>query len=143
MEQDHLAELGLQVDAEVTQYLKNSAKWSRFIAIIMFVVCALLLVLGITKIKIVNTLLSRLTTNSYFVLGELDDAVLIAIVLLLVALLAAIYILLFNFSVKIKRALATDNVAELNAGLRSLKVFFIITTVFAVMGLAKSIIDLF
>jgi hypothetical protein len=141
-EEDHLPELGLQVDAEVTQHLKNSAKWGKFIAIIMFVVCALLLVLGIIKIKMVNTILSRLTTSSYFVLGEQDDIVLIALVVVLAGMLAASYFLLLNFSVKIKKALQTDNVTELNAGLKSLKVFFIITTAFAMIGLVKDIIDL-
>jgi hypothetical protein len=50
-----------------------------------------------------------------------------------------VYYFLYNFSQKIKTALLTENTADLNAGLKSLKIFFIITTSFAIISLLNTI----
>jgi len=142
MEDDHLTEMDLRVDADVRQQLQDAGKWTRFISIVMFVGCGLLLMLfiigGARFLSVFSTLRS-----AYGFLGEFGFAAIFIVVLIVIAVVALIYYFLFNFSQKIKTALVTENTADLNAGLRSLKIFFIITTVFAMLSLLNTISKLF
>jgi len=142
MEQDHLTEMDLNIDSDVRQQLYESAKWTKFISIVMFVACGLLLLVGILGGTAFFSMFRSLS-SSYGFLDEYAGAVLIIIVLIVVAVMALVYYFLFNFSQKIKTALLTDNTADLNAGLRSLKIYFIITTVLAMISLLNSISQLF
>ena len=141
-EQDHLAEMDLQLEGEVRHQLNDAAKWSKFISIVVFIACGLVLVFG--------TMGGAAIFNSFRRLGNVGDiftgfggSMLIVVIFFIVAVVALVYYFLFNFSGKIKNALITENIAELNAGLRSLKIFFIITTVFAILSLLNTIIKLF
>ena len=45
--QDHLENVDLQIDNQVRQQLSEAGRWTKFIAIVMFIACGLLLVFGI------------------------------------------------------------------------------------------------
>jgi len=139
---DHLLEMDLQVDADVAQHLKYSWKWAKFISVIMFVSCALIVITALLKISLLRLVLSRLTDN-YLGLNDVDEWVLWCIFGVSIALLGFTYYLLYRFSKKIKQALQTGDTAQLNAGLRSLKLFFMIATIFAMLLVIKNIISLF
>jgi hypothetical protein len=142
LQNDYLTHVGLQVDDEVRQQLTSSAKWTKFISIVMFVACGLILIFGIIGGAAMATTFSRFG-SSYSMLGNFTGPVLIAIVVVCVAILAVVYYFLYNFSQRITRALIADSSTELNAGLKSLKTFFIITTIFAILSLLTSIYNLF
>lgn len=141
MEQDHLTEMDLHIDADVRQQLHEAGKWTKFISIVMFVACGLLLLAGILG-SVAFLSVFRSLGAGYGFLGDFGGAALIIIVVVIVAVLGLVYYFLFNFSKKIKTALLSDNTADLNAGLKSLKIFFIITTVFAIISLLNSIYKL-
>ena len=63
--------------------------------------------------------------------------------LFLVLVAAFIYFFLFQFATKVKSALATENADQLSSGIKSLKTFFIISTILAGVALLNSIINLF
>lgn len=139
MEKDHLSEMDISVDANVRQQLNDAGKWAKFISIVMFVLCGLLLlVFGIAG----ASFFSAFDRLGYGFLGDFGGAIIFIVVLIVVAL-AVVYYFLFNFSRKIKSALVAENTSELNAGLKSLKIFFIITTVFAILALLNTITKLF
>jgi len=141
-EQDHLAGMDLQLEGEVRHQLNDAAKWSRFISVVVFFACGLVLVSG--------TIGGAAIFNSFRRLGNAGDiftgfggSMLIVVIFFMVAVVALVYYFLFNFSAKIKSALISESITELNAGLRSLKIFFIITTVFAILSLLNTIVKLF
>ncbi len=139
---DHLIEMDLHMDDDVRQQLYEAGKWTKFISIVMFVACGLLLLVGLLGgASLLSVFRSLGATYGYF--GEFGGVVLIAIIVVFVGVLALVYYFLFTFSRKIKTALLTNNTADLNAGLKSLKIFFIITTVFAMISLLNTISQLF
>ncbi len=140
MEKDHLVEMDLNIDADVRQQLHETSKWTKFISIVMFVACGLLLLVGVLGGAVFFSAFRKI---GYGFLGDFGGATLIIIIVVMVAVLGLVYYFLFNFSQKIKTALLSENTAELNAGLRSLKIFFIITTLFAIISLLNTISKLF
>ncbi len=139
---DHLIEMDLHMDDDVRQQLYEAGKWTKFISIVMFVACGLLLLVGLLGgASLLSVFRSLGATYGYF--GEFGGVVLIAIIVVFVGVLALVYYFLFTFSRKIKTALLTNNTTDLNAGLKSLKIFFIITTVFAMISLLNTISQLF
>ena len=142
LEQDHLIEMDLHIDDDVRQQLYEAGKWTKFISIVMFVACGLLLLTALLGgVSLLSVFRNIGSAYGYF--GELGGVILISIIVVFAGVLALVYYFLFNFSRKIKTALLTNNTADLNAGLKSLKIFFIITTVFAIISLLNNISQLF
>ena len=141
IEQDHLTELDLNIDSDVRQQLNEAAKWTKFISIVMFVICGFLLLIGVLGGAAILTLFERFGTR-YNLPANFGGGLLILVMVIFVGIIGVIYYFLFNFSQKIKASLLADNTADLNAGLKSLKLFFIITTVFAVLSLLNSIVQM-
>jgi hypothetical protein len=141
LRQDHLSQMDLQVDNIVRQQFYEAGKWSKFIAIVMFVACGLMLLFGILGGAAIYTALKKF--GNYQFITDFDGTLLIAVLVLVVAILAVVYYFLYNFSRKIKRALISDNTTELNEGLKSLKTFFIISTVLSILSLLFSIAKFF
>lgn len=139
--QDHLTNMDLEADREVRVQLNETAKWAKFISIVMFIACGLILIFGIIGGAALTGVLRKLG-GTYDVLEGFDGAILIMIIVFIVAVLALVYYFLFNFSQKIKMALLSENTADFNAGLKSLKIFFIITTVFAILGLLSNVYNM-
>lgn len=139
MEQDHLSEMDIKVDEKVRQQLYETSKWTKFISIVIFIVCGLMLLVGVIGGTAFFSIFNRF---GYGFLGDIGGAIIFVIVLIVVVT-ALVYYFLFDFSRKINNALVSESVTELNAGLKSLKVFFIITTVFAILSLLNTILKLF
>lgn len=142
LQKDHLRGMDLEIDNQVRQQFYDTARWTKFISIVMFVACGLLLVFGTIGGAALYSVVKKMGAASGL-LGELSGALFITIILLVTVVLAIVYYFLFNFSRKVKNALLSENAEELNAGLRSLKTFFIITTVFAILSLLNSIASMF
>lgn len=142
LEQDHLEELDLHIDNDVRQKLYETAKWSKFISIVMFVACGFMLLFGVLGGTAFLSIFKNMSSD-YAFMNEIGGAVIIVVVLIIVAVIGLVYYFLFNFSQKIKAALVSDNTEDLNAGLRSLKIFFIISTVIAIISLLNNIFNLF
>ncbi len=139
LEQDHLTSLDLEIDAPVRQQLFEGAKWAKFISIVMFVACGFILLFGIVGGAALTTAFSRFNRGIFGLLGEMGGGAIILIVILVAAVMGMIYYFLYNFSRKVKAGLLSESTSELNAGLQSLKTFFIITTVFAICALLINI----
>jgi hypothetical protein len=142
LNEDQLTNMDLEMDLEARLQLNEAAKWSKFIAIVMFVACGLILMFGIAGGAALTGVLKKLG-GTYQALEGFEGAILIVIIVFAVAVLALIYYFLFNFSQKIKAALLSENTADFNTGLKSLKIFFIISTVFAILGLLNNVYNLF
>lgn len=141
-QQDHLSEMDLQLDGEVRQHFTEAGKWAKFISIVVFIGCALVLVFGIIGgASIVNAF--RSVGNIDGILRNFGGQLIIAVIVFVVAVVSFVYYFLFTFSQKMKNALLTESTAQFNAALKSLKIFFIITTVLALLSLVNSIANMF
>jgi hypothetical protein len=140
-DQDFLTELDITIDSDVRQQLYEAGKWTRFISIVMFVICGLLLLIGVFGGAVFLSAFRSLG-GRYGFLGDFGGAALILAATVIAAALAVVYYFLFNFSQKIKTALLTENTVDLNTGLKSLKIFFIITTSIAIISLLNTVVRL-
>ena len=135
---DQLDELGLHFDNDARRALFETSKWARFIAVVIFIGCGLFLVF----ILFAGSRIISLFQNSFFTsLGESGVVFIVAAIAALLALVVATYYFLFNFSMKMKDGLLTENTASINAGFASLKIYFIITTAIAILSLAAAVYE--
>ena len=142
LQPDHLTHMDLEIDGQVRQDLYEGAKWAKFISILMFVSSGFILLVALLGGTAMNGIF-RSFGSKYALLGQMGGGIVIVIFLLVAAVLSFVYYFLYQFSVKVKTALISENSAEFNEGLKSLKTFFIITTVFAILSLLLSIFNIF
>ncbi|MFT3908214.1 MAG: hypothetical protein QM737_02215 [Ferruginibacter sp.] len=142
-QQDQLSDLNLQVDGEVRQHLGTAAKWSKFISIFVFVFCGIFLLIALAASTVIMSTIRKVSPDTFSFLGDASVGIIIGILVFIIAVMGVVYYFLYNFSVKIKLALLSEDVDALNKGLASLKTFFIITTIFSVLALLNSIYTLF
>lgn len=110
------------INQESREYLRETAKWAKFIAIIQFVVIGLVLVIIILVALFMGTaLLSKGFGGSVLPVAAGIGAVIYYVAILAIWFIP--YYFLNRFSTKMKVALATDNETELSESLRNLKSF--------------------
>lgn len=138
-----LPDMDLKVDDPAKRDLTDAAKWSRIISIIMFVFAGIILLMGIVGG-------SQLNSNAFGSLGSIygdifrySGAWLLVAVFIVVIVIGVLYYFLFSFSSKMKTAVSTEDPVQFNGALKMLKVFFIATTVLAMLSLLMNIMNLF
>lgn len=143
-QQDQLSDLNLQVDGDVRQHLGNTVKWTKFIAVSIFIFCGVFLLAVIAASTAITTMVKKMSAekNIQF-LGDYPMALLVGVVLFVLLVVGFIYFFLYNFSVKMKNALLNEDVVAFNNSLSALKTFFIVTTIFAILSLLTNIYNLF
>jgi len=121
----------LQVDHESTIYLRETAKWAKFLAILGFVWCGILLLIG----------LAILANKSAYRPGYMAWVSVLYMALAAVYFLPCIYTL--NFAGKMKTALQNNDQGHLNASLKNLKSSFRYLGIMAIVGLALLVVVVF
>jgi hypothetical protein len=110
----------LQVDQNGSAYLKETARWAKFMAIVGFIFCGLIVIIAIFAGSILSGSLSRSFGSSSEVSGALGAVV--SVVYILVALLYFFPCLyLYNFATKMQVALRSNDQEQLNQSLKNLK----------------------
>ena len=117
----------LQIDQQSIGYLSETARWSKFLSIVGFVVCGLMVIFSLFFGSIMSVI-SKIGSNSdsfnsSAVAGFYSYG--ITIVYIIIALLYFFPCLyLFNFSSKMQTALRNNDQLNLNAALGNLKSCF-------------------
>jgi hypothetical protein len=142
LQDDHLSNLDLEIDNQVREKLSESIKWAKFISIMMFIASAVLLLFGLIGGAAITSIF-RNAGGAYNVLGDMTGGVFIIIIVFIALVIAVVYYFLYNYSVKIKNALISENIETLNAGLKSLKLFFMIGAILGGLSLINEIVKLF
>ena len=140
IQQDHLSDLDLQVDNEVRQHLHDSAKWSKFISLTILIFCGLIFICCVLAGNAIMNALDNAAPGSVF--EEFTSTAVMGIIFFAIAFVGFLYYLLYNFSAKIKMALINEDSEFLNKGLRSLKIFVIISAIASLLTLAGNIYQL-
>lgn len=131
---DQLSQIDLQYDAESKTSLFNMGKWARFLSVTIFIFLGLFLIVFVLAGTAFRTILSNFIPE----FGDLGSTMLLVITFFLFLLLvvyASVFYFLFNFSTKIKQGLLTEDTSTINKSLKSLKTYFIISTILATVAM--------
>ena len=128
--ESHLFEL--QVDHNTSAYLKETARWAKFMAILGFVFCGLFVIVAVFAGSIFATAFSALGTAGFGAAG----GVFISALYILIALLYFFPCLyLFNFSAKMQTALRNNDQEQLNLSFKNLKSCYRYIGILMIIGL--------
>lgn len=136
--QDQLSALELKMDTTITTSLHTTAKWTKFLAVLLFISAGLLLIfLLVMSVGDSSYQLRRILGN----LAYTGDTVMfvVAVFAIVTLIFGIMGYFLLSFSKKTKSALVSENIEELNSGLRSLKISFVLYGVIAVLSLLASL----
>lgn len=104
----------LQIDQPVSNYLSETAKWGKFLAIMGFIGCGILLLFGIFA----TTFMSSLSSIEGAAIGS-SFLMVIYILLALLYFFPCLY--LFNFASKMQKALRANDQVQLTESFKNLK----------------------
>ena len=114
---------GLQVDNGNIPYLTEAAKWGKFLGILGFILCALMIIGGLFAGTLFTASFSQLNSD-FSSLGS-AGSIFITVWLILIALLyffPSLY--LFNFASKMQTAIRNNDQVYLNSSFKNLKSCF-------------------
>lgn len=132
--------LELQVDQSASRSLSDAARWAKFLSIVCFVGMGfLILCLLLARTAISNALTQFAPT----IAAEEGYGIVVAIGVIMVAIVGVLMYVLFRGATLIKRGIETKNQETFNNGLSSLKIYFAIYGVFAILGVIANLIVLF
>src|SRR5450755_163160 len=112
----------LHLDQSSINYLNEAARWSRFLAIIGFIYCGLLVLCGLFIGTIMSVMMPAMGGESALAAVGSGFAGVIIIIAALLLFFPAYF--LFNFSAKMRRALRNNDQPVLTESLKNLKSFF-------------------
>jgi hypothetical protein len=124
----------LHIDQTSVNFLGETARWSRFLAIIGFIYCGLMVIFGIffgTFMSLMAPAMGGDAAMSVVGSGLLSGFIIIISLLLF---FPAFY--LFNFSTKMKKALHHNDQPLLTESLKNLKSFFKFYGIFVIVALS-------
>jgi hypothetical protein len=111
----------LQLDQPSINYLNEAARWSRFLSIIGFIYCGLMVLVGLFFGSVMGRIIPAGVDSGMSVIGSGFIGVFI-VIMSLIMFFPALY--LWNFSSKIRRALNNNDQPLLTEALKNLKSFF-------------------
>ena len=136
MEQEQSSELfSLQIEPLSKSYLWEAARWGKFLSIVGFVMCALIVLIGI----FFGSFFSFFTRNTD-AYGAMNTTGLGAAMAFIYILIAIVYffpcLFLFRFATKMKTAINGNSQEELNVSFQNLKSMFKYVGILTIIGLA-------
>jgi len=111
----------LQLDQPSINYLNEAGRWSRFLAIIGFIYCGLMVIVGLFFGSLMGRMMPVMGDSGMSTIGSGFLGVFI-IIMSLIMFFPALY--LWNFSSKIRKALNNNDQPLLTEALKNLKSFF-------------------
>ena len=146
MEQNQdLTLFGMSVDQTSRTHLAEAAKWAKFLSIIGFVGCGLLVLIGIFFGSFFSMFSSELNRTSPY--GDMAaSGGMGAVAAIMYSIIALVYffpcLFLFRFATKMKTALASNDQETLNASFQNLKATFRFIGILTLIGLCFWILAL-
>ena len=111
----------LQVDHDASTYLKETARWAKFLGIMGFIGCGLCVIGGLVLAATTSGALGGLGATGFGVMSGAGIAI-VYIVLALLYFFPCLY--LFNFASKMQLAIRSNDQGQLNQSFKNLKSCF-------------------
>lgn len=116
------APIGLQMDASLQASLANTARWARFLAIVGFVMCGLMVLMAFSVGSIMGLVSQQ--NPAIMAMGGMMSGFVIVIYLLVALLYFFPCLYLFRFARKTQLALQQQNQQDLDDSFRNMERFF-------------------
>jgi len=117
--------ISLGIDSNSRDHLTEASRWARFLAIVGFVICGLIVVFGILAGSIFKNMLSQMSDNG---LQGMDMTGVTSVMSVFYVLIAVIYffpcLFLFRFANLMKAALISGDQETINKSFQNLKIMF-------------------
>ena len=135
----------LQIDQQSSGYLSQAARWAKFLSIVGFVSCGLILLWGFFAGSIMSTFTNRLSTETGSRLGPV--AGIGAVFFLIIALICAVLyffpcLYLFRFATKMQLALKNNDQNFLTNSFGNLKSFYKFIGILTIIGLSFFLLEI-
>ncbi|HVM89931.1 MAG TPA: hypothetical protein VMT76_17215 [Puia sp.] len=130
--------INLNVDDNAGNILKETTRWTKFISIVGIIGVALLLVSLIFAGSVITALSSRIMSGFEALAG-----VLMFFIVVILAIVGFMVYLLYRFSTLVRKGIETQDQGIFNSGFNVLKIYFIISRVFAICSLLINFSSLF
>ena len=132
--------LGLQVDQTASKSLSDAARWAKFLSVTGFVFMGIMLILCLAMQSQIAAALSRVIPGCTNVesFGVLITAVIVG-----VGIVYVLMYFLFRGSALIKKGIEAKNQEMFNRGLASLKAYFTMYGILAIVGLISNLVSVF
>lgn len=118
----------LSIDHESIQHLTETARWGKFLAIVGFITCGLMVILSFFMGSILgSTAFSNYpgySGDTSRAMGLLGGTFIAAIYIVVAAVYFFPCLFLYNFSVRLRAALRTNDQLKLNQSLKNQKLLF-------------------
>ena len=128
--------LDFSVTPDMGNHLKETARWTRFLSIVTFIGLILLLVGMIAASSVLTPMISQVFPG---IAGSAVTGVIFGVLGFAIVIGGILIYLLYRFSVTMKSAIELNDHALFNKALRSLKTYFLIYGVFAILALLGNI----
>ncbi len=133
--------LHMHLDNEGGHILTQAVRWSRFLAIVG-IVGILICLLGFAFAgSFLLATFSKLAPGLDALAG-LGSAIVIVFVLVAFAIVGYVVYMLFRFSDLTRKAILQQDQTLLAEGMKCLKIYFLITGIFAILGLLSSLFSI-
>jgi hypothetical protein len=140
MEQQNLTQesplFGLSIDPVIKSHLSETARWGKFLAIVGFIMCGIIVLAGIALATTLGSVDRTYGNDLGPSFGRTFGSAFIVIYILIAILYFFPCLFLLRFSNKMKTALAADNQADLTYSFQNLKVLFRYVGVLMIIVLA-------
>jgi flagellar biosynthesis protein FlhB len=123
----------LQLDQPSLNYLNETARWARFLSIVGFVSCGLMVIMGVFFGSVMSGLMSNMGSESVAMLSGGFFSIFYVLLALLV-FFPSFY--LFSFSSKMRKAYQNNDQQILTDSLKNLKSFFKFYGIFTIIILS-------
>ncbi len=121
----------LHLDQQSLNYLNEAARWARFLSIVGFISCGLMVIVGVFFASALSAMMSGMSSESAFAIMGGGFLSFIYIFFALLIFFPSLY--LFNFSFKMRKAFQNNDQQVLSDSLKSLKSFFKFYGIFTVI----------
>lgn len=123
----------LQVDHESSTFLKEAARWAKFLSILGFIFCGIFVLIGLFAGTFIATMSSSMGAGPAVAMGGAFYSI-IYIVIALLSFFPCLY--MFNFAKKMQVALASNDQTQLNQSFRNLKAYYRFAGILAIIWLS-------
>jgi len=132
--------LELQVDQTASKNLSEVARWARFLSITGFVCMSLMVIFFVSMQSRLAAAMSQIVPG----FSDLNGiGVLLAIIIIAAAVGCLLLYFLFRGSSLIKRGIETKNQEVFNSGLASLKAYFTMYGILAIIVFITNLVSIF
>ncbi len=133
--------LQMHLDYDGGHILTETVRWSRFLAIVGIVGLSICLLTFALAGSLILTAFSKLIPGLDELAG-LGNAIIIVSVLVVFAIFGFVVYMLYRFSVLTRKAIDQQDQVMLAEGMRCLKIYFVTTGIFAILGLLGNLLTL-